>query len=165
MNAAIEKARTFAVKCHGDQMYGDKPYSVHLDEVADIAAEFGPDAAVISYLHDVVEDTDTSLNEIQSEFGDYIAECVAIVTDEPGQNRKERKAATYKKMAKVFGRHELALVVKAADRLANLRNCVSQKNTRLLAVYKDEHETFKSAAYRPMLCEVLWQELDNIINS
>lgn len=112
-----EKAREFAVERHGEQKYGDLPYFVHLDEVAEIASKYGDKAITVAYLHDVVEDTETELEEIENEFDSFTSKCVAVLTDEPGANRKERKAKTYDKMAKVGGELELALLVKVADRL------------------------------------------------
>jgi (p)ppGpp synthase/HD superfamily hydrolase len=159
----IKKARQYAIDRHGDQLYGDQPYYVHLDEVAKIASNYGDDATVIAYLHDVIEDTDTTVVEIDKKFGYFISQCVQIVTDEIGVNRKERKRKTYNKMALVSGDLELALIVKAADRLANLRACVMQNNMGLLKMYRSEHLIFKKSVYRPYLCEALWQEIDNIM--
>ena len=59
---------------------------------------------------------------------------------------------------------ELALIVKAADRLANVRACVADGNQRLLEVYRSEHPTFSRAAYRPSLCDTLWAELDSLLS-
>jgi len=160
-----EKAREFAVERHGEQKYGDLPYFVHLDEVAEIASKYGDKAITVAYLHDVVEDTETELEEIENEFDSFTSKCVAVLTDERGANRKERKAKTYDKMAKVGGELELALLVKAADRLANLRACVAQDNTSLLSMYKNEHPTFKSSVYRSNLCETLWKEIEAIVNA
>jgi guanosine-3',5'-bis(diphosphate) 3'-pyrophosphohydrolase len=154
------KAREFAINAHGDQMYGTHPYSFHLDAVATIAKKYGETAETIAYLHDVVEDTKVTLAEIEREFGALVANCVAILTDEPGQNRKERKAKTYAKMAKVSGEENIALLVKAADRLANMRASVSDKNHKLIETYKSEYPVFKPAVYRKDLCEEIWQELD-----
>lgn len=160
-----EKAREFAIARHGDQKYGELPYSVHLDEVAHIASGYGVDATVIAYLHDVVEDTETTVSEIESLFGDLVSRCVAILTDEAGANRKERKARTYEKMRQVSGELELALIVKAADRLANLRQCVSHNNDRLLRMYRNEHGAFRQAVYRPGICEPVWREIDGIVST
>ncbi|MFT3857476.1 MAG: hypothetical protein QM742_08265 [Aquabacterium sp.] len=107
-----------------------------------------------------MEDTWVTLDEVRTRFGDLVADCVALLTDEPGANRKERKAKTYAKLAQVHGALELALIVKAADRLANVRACIEDGNQRLLEVYRSEHPTFKQAAYRARLCDELWSELD-----
>lgn len=160
-----EQARTFALLAHGDQRYGDRPYSYHLDAVVAHLAGFGDDAKIIGYLHDVVEDTDTTHADIQLAFGDFIARCVAIVTDEAGNNRKQRKARSYAKMAGVTGEESVALVVKVADRLANIQSCVADDNRRLLAMYQNEHEVFTRSVYRPGLCEALWEQLYRLIQS
>mgnify|MGYP000024944606 FL=1 len=159
----IIKAREFAILHHGDQQYGVHPYSVHLDAVASITSAYGESAEVVAYLHDVVEDTQVSTADIESIFGSLIADCVAILTDEPGENRKERKVKTYQKMAAVTGKAELALLVKTADRLANVRACILGKNQRLLDIYKSEHKVFCQSVYREGLCEPLWVELNEIM--
>ncbi len=161
----VQTAREVATRAHGDQHYGAHPYHVHLDAVAELAGEFGETARVVAYLHDVVEDTPVELAELESQFGKLVADCVAILTDESGENRRERKEKTYRKMAGVSGDLELALIVKAADRLANMRACVAGDNADKLAMYKEEHEAFREAAYRPGLCDELWHEIDRIYTS
>jgi (p)ppGpp synthase/HD superfamily hydrolase len=163
MTSIQDQARAFAVAAHGDQAYGEHPYVFHLDAVAAIAAPFGEAAVVAAYLHDTVEDTQASLQEITEQFGPEIAACVALLTDEPGENRKERKGKTYAKLAQVTGPLELALIVKAADRLANVRACVKERNERLLQVYRGEHPVFRQSAFRPGLCDALWSELDELL--
>jgi hypothetical protein len=165
MSEAVSRAREFAVAAHGDQLYGDKPYAVHLDAVAELLAPNGELAQVIGYLHDVVEDTAVSLDGVRREFGDMVAACVALVTDEPGANRRERKAKTNAKLAAVSGKDVLALVVKAADRLANLRASVSGGSESKLGMYRREQPAFRAAAYRPGLCDELWREMDRILGS
>jgi len=155
-----EKARVFAITAHGEQRYGEYPYSFHLDAVAELVEAYGETAQAVAYLHDVVEDTPTTLAEIETHFGASVAAAVEILTDEPGANRKERKAKTYAKMAQVTDANHIALVVKAADRLANVKSCVANNNERLLAVYQSEQETFKASAYRPNLCDELWEAIE-----
>lgn len=159
------KAREFAIKAHGEQKYGEFPYSVHLDEVATIAKPYGESAEIVAYLHDVIEDTSVTKNEIESIFGSLVARCVQILSDEPGDTRKIRKAATYKKMAEVGGEENLALLVKAADRLANMRACIRIKDEGFLDLYKSENTVFKKAAYRDNLCDEIWMEIDVIQNA
>lgn len=158
-------AREFAIAAHGTQMYGIHPYSFHMDAVASLVRKYGETAETLAYLHDVVEDTQVTLEDIEKLFGSLVANCVAILTDEPGQNRKERKTKTYAKMAKVTGEENLALLVKAADRLANFRASVADKNDRLIDIYKSEYPHFKAAAYRKNLCEEFWQELEIMQNA
>lgn len=156
-------AREFAIAAHGDQRYGERPYSFHLDQVVGSLSEFGQDAEAVGYLHDVVEDTSTTVAEISEKFGPLVAECVALLTDVPGQNRKERKAKTYKKLSAVSGPAQLALVVKVADRLANVRACIADGKEALWNVYRDEHAAFRAAAYRAGQCDALWGQLDGLL--
>lgn len=159
-----EQARSFALIAHGDQRYGEhRPYSYHLDQVVNHLQPFGETAMIIGYLHDVVEDTATRLADIRTTFGDLVADCVSLLTDEPGNNRKERKAKTYAKLALVSGPTEMALIVKTADRLANVKACVADQKSELLRVYRDEHPAFRSAAFRVGQCDGLWQQLDSLL--
>lgn len=162
MSSPVTKAREFAILAHGGQRYGEHPYHVHLDAVADLVRKHGEDAEILAYLHDVVEDTSVEPEEIAAAFGQRIAACVEILSDAPGKDRKERKRATYARMAEVSGELELALLVKAADRLANLRACMADGKDGLLQVYKDEHAAFRQAAWRENLGTDLWLEMDAI---
>ena len=105
-----------------------------------------------------------SLAELATRFGPFIAQCVALLTDEPGASRAERKAKTYRKLASVppGAPEELALIVKTADRLANVR-AARRNNPRLLAVYRSEHPAIRAAAWRPSLAVSLWKELDGLL--
>jgi len=161
----IEQARLFALDAHQGQKYGTRPYSIHLETVSRLTAPYGEAAQVIAYLHDIVEDTPVTLLEVAETFNQHIADCVAIVTDEAGHDRAERKTKTNAKMAQVGTDRYEALVVKAADRLANMKACVAGKRDDLLAVYLSEYNDFKHAAFRPNLCDRLWHALDDIYDT
>lgn len=137
----------------------------HLDKVAELVQPFGETAEVIAYLHDVAEDTPVSIDEIRSEFGMFVADCVALLTDLPGATRKERKAKTYARMSAIQGPTELALLVKTADRLANVRSCVADRKQSMWEMYKGEHPTFRAAVHRQGLCDALWIPLDDLLTS
>lgn len=161
----VQKAREFALRVHGQQKYGDKPYVYHLDQVVALLQNYGEDAQVIGYLHDAVEDTEATLAEVRREFGALVAECVDLVSDVPGPDRKSRKTKTYARLAKVSGPSELALIVKAADRLANVRMCIKENNRDLLQVYQQEQPAFDRSAYRAGLCEEFWTELRQLMQT
>lgn len=82
------------------------------------------------------------------------------ITDGPGRNRKERKQKTYNKMQgiDVNGPCNLSLIVKTADRLANLEESVSDKKNDKISMYVKEHDQFKGAVFRPNLCDELWDK-------
>ncbi len=168
MSEFVARAREWAIEKHGDQKYGKgpdaKPYAYHLGAVAEIAAPYGEMAQVVAWLHDVIEDTSTSEAEVRVEFGDRIAKLVKFLTDEPGEDRPARKAKTNAKLAAVTGDDTLALVVKAADRLANLRESSKPGSEKQLAKYRGEHPDFRKAVYRPGLCDPLWREIDTLID-
>lgn len=157
-------ARTFAIQAHADQRYGDHPYVVHLDAVAALVEPYGEMAVTVAYLHDTVEDTAVSLAQLEQAFGAAVAACVAVLTDAAGATRAERKSKTYAKMAQLTGEVELALLVKVADRLANVRACVQDGRTALWSVYQSEHAAFKAAAYRVGQCDTLWSALDGLLS-
>lgn len=159
----VAEARRLALEAHAKQKYGDQPYAVHLQAVVGLLAECGDEAQVVGWLHDVVEDAGVSLEELERRFGARAAKCVALVTDEPGLNRKERKARTNAKLALVQGELTLALLVKAADRLANLRASAAGGAGSKLEMYRGEHPAFRQAAYRSGLCDAWWDEMDKIL--
>ena len=64
----IHQANTFAIRAHGNQQYGDKPYVVHLDAVAELLTKYGETAQIIAYLHDVIEDTEITYTDVKNEF-------------------------------------------------------------------------------------------------
>jgi (p)ppGpp synthase/HD superfamily hydrolase len=171
--ADVERARLFAVRAHGAQQYGGHPYVYHLEAVVHLLKPFGNAAQVIGFLHDVVEDTDVPLERITEAFGALAGDCVKLLTDSPEGDRAEKKARSHAKLAKVPADHEtkLALIVKAADRLANLRHCAQgvkngdATSVRKLARYRDEHSAFRAAVYRLGLCEDLWEEMEQIFGA
>ena len=162
MTPEIERAKKFAARAHAGQTYGDHPYMVHLEAVALMAAPYGPQAQIAAYLHDTVEDCDVTVRDIAEAFGQEMADCIAVLTDESGENRKTRKAKTNAKLA--ASTNTLALTVKAADRLANLSHSKRTSNQSKLSMYRREQAAFKVAAYRPGLCDALWEEMEAIVN-
>lgn len=158
-------ARHFAIESHGHQRYGQQPYIAHLDAVAMLLTPYGEEAQVIGYLHDIVEDTPVTIAEIAEKFTPFISRCVGLLTDAPGESRKERKTKTYARLRGVEGDEQLALIVKTADRLANVTASFRDDNQRLLTMYADEHAVFESSVFRPDLCDPLWAELNSLLKT
>ncbi len=176
---AIVTSRGFAVRAHGSQKYGEHPYVVHLDEVAEIALHAGLDLGrdtvvvesivTVAFLHDVLEDTNVGRESVSRVFGAPAATCAELLSDPPGRNRKERKEALCARLAELDASTfvgQAVLLVKACDRLANLRRSVGfhggAGNADLLRMYREEAEAFRAAARRPGLCERVWHEIDQI---
>lgn len=166
----VKEAAYLAISLHGTQTYDKHPYYYHLEQVVDVLKEFEftEDKYIISgYLHDVMEDTAISYNDIKNQFGEDIAEIVYAVTDELGRNRKERKAKTYPKIRA----NPDAIIIKLADRIANVRNSIINK-PQMASMYLKEFEDFKNALYIPFsefgynsAAEPMWIILENIIKN
>ena len=96
MKDIVTRAREFAVQRHGKQRrkYENAPYYVHLDRVVDLLSSHGYDAPHLlaaAYLLDVMEDTQTTLPDLVSEFGPEAAELVYWLSDLETGTRKIRK--------------------------------------------------------------------------
>ena len=107
MSLLIEKAKYFAELKHAGQVrkYNGAPYTTHLQDVANIVASVPhtDEMVAAAWLHDVVEDTPTSLKEIEDNFGSLVAQYVEMLTDvsKPGDgNRKFRKELDRQHLAK-----------------------------------------------------------------
>lgn len=166
MNDILLLAKSLAKQRHQDQKYGEFPYHVHLDEVEKLASSYGYTARIVAQLHDILEDTSTDLTELHQEFGSCVAMAVSYVTDPDLPERVERKKVLNVRLSMLNEEDEaskLALIVKACDRLANVRA------SRLFSPerfdnYRHEHPAFKQAVYRKDLCEKIWWELDSLID-
>lgn len=174
MSDRVRRAMTLAAESHGAQEYGEGvPYYRHLQCVAGRVVRWGEDAVVTALLHDAVEDTHLTLAQIEGAFGAHVSDCVALVTDPPGKDRRERKEAAHAKLAAIGDGHHDALVVKVADRLCNVAACARDASEgsdvlrrlarKRLAMYRQEHPAFREAAHRPGLCDDLWDELDALL--
>jgi myo-inositol-1(or 4)-monophosphatase len=124
----LDRAIMFAVRAHsGTERRGKGfPYIVHPMEAVSIAATITPDQEILAAaaLHDTVEDTDVTVDQIRSEFGDRIASLVAAETDAIMEGKSEnetwheRKQAAIDRLARVS---RDAKIVAMGDKLSNMR--------------------------------------------
>jgi len=159
-NKAINKARELAIIAHWGQMYGAHPYIYHLTEVAEVCDEFGLPEYVVAaaFLHDIIEDTDVHADQICAEFGYEVTTLVYAVTDCEGENRKEKKEKTYPKILS----HPYGVHLKLADRIANVTECSTAKDTGLFNMYCKEALKFEEALRTPGIADDMWNRLDSI---
>jgi GTP pyrophosphokinase len=126
---AVTRAAAFALDCHGDQKRPTGvPYAEHLLEALEVlvrgAGVSDPDVLCAAVLHDVVEDTPCTLDEVRAAFGERVAELVGWVTKpepdgSPGAAaRKAAKEAYLRRLADAPGD---AILVKLADRASNVQ--------------------------------------------
>ena len=152
------EARMVAVRAHSSQTYDEVfPYEKHLDDVVDVLKRFGYSGkfVIAGYLHDILEDTGLSYNDVKRHFGEEIAEMVYCVTDELGRNRKEKKAKTLPKTAS----NPDAIILKLADRIANI------EHGGKIDMYASEYQEFKGALYlnTPVSANKLWDRLEKLL--
>ena len=141
----LEKALLVAEKAHANQSYDIFPYIYHVKQVVRISKEFYKDDEVVQVacaLHDTLEDTNLSYNDLKKTFGETVAEVVYNVTDELGRTRKERKEKTYPKIKSDWK----SLAVKLCDRIANVEHS-KEFNQDMFNMYKKESYQFIRELY------------------
>lgn len=125
--ALVQKAYIFSKEAHGSQKrHSGDPYFSHPVAVAEILADLKLDqeSIVTALLHDVVEDTEVTLDEIEKEFGEEIAKLVDGVTKLgkiESAPANERIAENFRKLTLAMSEDIRVLIVKLADRLHNMR--------------------------------------------
>ena len=125
--ALIEKAYDTAEKMHEGQLRrSGEPYIIHPMAAAEILAELGmdEDTIVAGLLHDVVEDTEYTIDDLEKDFGSNIALLVDGVTKLGSikfESKEERQAENLRKMFLAMSKDIRVLIIKLADRLHNLR--------------------------------------------
>ncbi len=134
----IRSAYSFAEKCHGDQRrVSGIPYILHPTSVACIVAELGMDTDTIcgALLHDTVEDTYVTLEEVGRRFGADVAKLIDGVTKIskiPYSSREEQQAENIRKMLIAMADDIRVIIIKLADRLHNMRtmDCMPEQKRR-----------------------------------
>jgi len=128
--ALLNKAYIYTVKAHGEQKrHSGDPYFAHPIEVAGILAGLHLDVASIctALLHDVIEDTDVTRDDLAEEFTPEIADLVDGVTKlsqlelSPSASRERAQAENFQKFVLAMSRDVRVLLVKLCDRLHNMR--------------------------------------------
>jgi GTP diphosphokinase / guanosine-3',5'-bis(diphosphate) 3'-diphosphatase len=150
----IRKAWEFCVHHHDGQMRASgEPYIIHPLEVAEVLAEMKMDATAIAagLLHDSVEDTPATNEEIQAEFGDQVAHIVEGVTKIDKiqfANREDRQAENVRKMLLAMVSDVRVVLIKLADRLHNMRTLQHLKPDRQEAIARETQDIYAPLAHR-----------------
>jgi GTP pyrophosphokinase len=152
--ALIRKAWEFCVQHHEGQMRASgEPYIVHPLEVAEILADMRMDATSISagLLHDSVEDTPATNEEIEAGFGAPVARIVEGVTNIDKiefANREDRQAENVRKMLLAMVSDVRVVLIKLADRLHNMRTLEHLKPERREAIARETMDIYAPLAHR-----------------
>lgn len=150
----IKKAYIFSAKVHKDQVrLSGEPYLNHPLETAYILSELKMDEYCISagLLHDVLEDTLTTREELVKEFGEEIAQLVDGVTKISKiqyASHLERKAENYRKMLIAMAKDIRVVIIKLADRLHNMRTLDFHTKDKQESISRETVEIYAPIAHR-----------------
>ncbi len=151
---AVRKAYVFCAKVHqGQNRLSGEPYLTHPMEVAYLLAQLrmDVDTVVTGLLHDTIEDTLTTLDEIRGIFGENVAGLVDGVTKISKmflQSREERQAENFRKMLIAMARDIRVIIVKLCDRLHNMRTLKYQEGDRQLRIAQETLDIYAPLANR-----------------
>ena len=159
----IKKAYDFALEKHKDQVRrSGEPYIIHPLQVAYILAGLGLDESTIAaaLLHDVIEDTDVTLEDLGKKFSEEIAGMVDGVTKLAKLNyssEEEEQVENYRKMFLAMGKDIRVILIKLADRLHNMRTLKYLSRDRQIANAKETQDLYAPLANRLGVYSLKWE--------
>ncbi len=163
----IEQAIAYAREKHRDQKRKDgSPYIIHPLAVATIVAELGldTDAVLAALLHDCIEDTDATFEDIASRFGTTVAELVEGVTKLTRANFATNEQAQMENLRKMFmamSKDIRVVLIKISDRLHNMRTMQYQTSEKQISKSRETMDIYAPLAHRLGMQKVKW-ELEDI---
>ena len=165
----IQEAYDFIMFKHKDQYRkSGEPYYHHLIEVAYILASLqcGPDTIISGLLHDVVEDTDVTIEEIKKRWGEEVAKIVDALTKIQRLKlskitSEEFEAEDHRKIFLGMAKDIRVILIKLADRLHNLRTLAALSAERQHAIAKETMEVFVPIAERLGL-DIIKSEMEDL---
>jgi GTP diphosphokinase / guanosine-3',5'-bis(diphosphate) 3'-diphosphatase len=159
----VERAFEFACERHADQRrHSGDEFITHPVGVAQVCAGMRLDTETLcaALLHDTVEDTSASLEEIRAEFGEEIAQLVDGVTKLTGmsfESRDERQAENYRKMMVAMATDVRVILIKLADRLHNMRTLGALPKQKQMAKSHETLEIYAPLAHRLGIHAIKWE--------
>lgn len=165
----IRAAFDYAHNAHSKQLRKDgNPYIVHPLAAAEIVAEMGLDeeAIMAALLHDVVEDTNTTLEEISKRFGASVAAIVDGVTKLSRvqfTSKEEQQVENLRKMLMAMAKDIRVIIIKMADRLHNMRTMEYQSPEKQAEKALETMEIYAPLAHRLGMQRIKWELEDRSI--
>lgn len=159
----VERAYRFAEICHHDQRRkSGEPYIIHPIQVAGILAnlQMDPETVCAGYLHDIVEDTGATLDDIKELFGPTIAMIVDGDTKLGKiqyKSNKEQMAATHRKLLLAMSKDIRVMIVKLADRLHNMRTLKHLRPDKQRRISNETLEIYAPIADRLGISTIKWE--------
>ncbi len=161
--ALIDRAVDYAREKHKDQIRKDgSPYIIHPLAVAEIVAEMGLDTDAIlgALLHDCIEDTDASHDDIARLFGPTVAELVEGVTKLTRveySTREEQQMENLRKMFMAMSKDIRVILIKIADRLHNTRTMQYQSPEKQISKCQENMDIYAPLAHRLGMQKIKWE--------
>lgn len=162
----IHAAYQLAREAHAEQRRkSGEPYILHPIAVANIAAQelhLGANPVIACFLHDVVEDTPYTIDDIRERFGDDVAFLVQVVTKKPTRNYElSKQLDNYRQLLDSMQYDIRAILVKLADRLHNMRTLASMKPEKQMKIAGETDYFYAPLANRLGLYNIK-TELENL---
>ncbi len=161
--ALLASAFDFAFQLHDGQVRASgEPYIIHPVAVADLLRSIGASAGVIAagFLHDVVEDTDVSAEDLEAHFGAEVRALVEGVTKLGGihfTNRTEAQAENLRRMFLAMASDIRVVLVKLADRLHNMRTLGALQPEKQQRIARETREIYAPLANRLGIGRFKWE--------
>ena len=165
--ALVDRAVEYAQNKHKEQKRKDgSPYIIHPLAVAKVVTEMGLDldAVLSALLHDCIEDTDASHEEIEKLFGQTVAELVEGVTKLTRANFSSTEQAQMENLRKMFmamSKDIRVVLIKIADRLHNMRTMQYQTPAKQVSKCRETMDIYAPLAHRLGMQKIKW-ELEDI---
>ena len=159
----IARAYAFSARAHeGQRRASGEAYTGHLVEVARILADLHLDTVSIAaaLIHDVVEDTKVTLDEVENEFGPEIARIVDGVTKigkVQFQSTTEQQVENYRKLLMSMAQDARVIVIKLADRLHNMRTLEPLRPDKRRRIALETKEIYAPLAHRLGMAQIRWE--------
>ncbi len=159
----VEEAFVYACLHHADQRRkSGEDFIIHPVGVAKICAGMRLDTETLcaALLHDTVEDTSASLEEVQAAFGDEVAGLVDGVTKLTGltfQSRDEAQAENYRKMMVAMASDIRVILIKLADRLHNMRTIAAMPKQKQIEKARETLDIYAPIAHRLGIHAIKWE--------